>query len=201
MSKKVIYNQAKFLLGAAELKQLPEDEGNEVAFIGYSNSGKSSAINTITGIKGLARASKTPGRTQQINIFTLDENNRLADLPGHGYTKAPATVSKAWVEKVDAYLETRKCLRGFVLLMDIRHPLKKHDLHLIDWADQCKLPVHILLTKADKINRGPALDTLKKVQKSMAAHELVTVQLFSAHDNTGLEEAHEKLNEWLMVLL
>ncbi len=201
MSKKVIYNQAKFLLGAAELKQLPEDEGNEVAFIGYSNAGKSSAINTITGIKGLARASKTPGRTQQINIFTLDEKNRLADLPGHGYTKAPASVSKAWCEKVDAYLETRACLRGLILVMDIRHPLKKHDQHLLDWADQCELPVHILLTKSDKINRGPAISALKKVQKAVASYELVSVQLFSAHDNTGLEEAHKKLNEWLMVLL
>ncbi len=201
MSKKVIYNQAKFLLGAAELKQLPEDTGNEVAFIGYSNSGKSSAINTITGIKGLARASKTPGRTQQINIFTLDEKNRLIDLPGHGYTKAPPNISKAWGEKVDAYLETRECLRGLILVMDIRHPLKKHDLHLIEWAHRCKLPVHILLTKSDKINRGPALSTLKKVQKALDSRELVSVQLFSAHDQTGLEESHEKLNEWLMVLL
>lgn len=200
--KKVIYNQAEFLTSAAKLKQLPADKGNEVAFIGRSNAGKSSAINTITGIKGLARASKTPGRTQLINLFKLDDENRLVDLPGYGYTKAPASVSQHWLKTVNAYIETRKCLRGLVLVMDIRHPLKDQDQHLIDWAIESSLPVHILLTKADKLNRGPALNTLHKVQTEIKAHtDLISVQLFSSQDQIGLEEIYQKLNAWFELLL
>lgn len=191
------YNQAAFLLSAAELKQLPQDSGNEVAFIGRSNSGKSSAINTITGIKNLAIASKTPGRTQTINLFTLDENNRLVDLPGYGYTKAPITVSQRWMETVNNYLKTRKCLRGLILIMDIRHPLKEQDVRLLEWSVQCKLPVHILLTKSDKLKRNPALNTLKQVQEEINKYgDLVSVQLFSSHDQTGLDEACQKLDNW-----
>jgi GTP-binding protein len=193
-----IYNQAAFLLSAAELKQLPKDTGNEIAFIGRSNSGKSSAINTITGIKNLARASKTPGRTQTINLFNIDEHNRLVDLPGYGYTKAPVTVSQRWMEKVNEYLKTRKCLRALVLIMDIRHPLKEQDQRIIEWSAKCKLPIHILLTKSDKLKRSPALNTLKQVQQEIKKYgKLVTVQLFSSHDQTGLDEVHQKLDNWL----
>lgn len=200
--KKVIYNQAEFLLSAAELEQLPEDQGNEVAFIGRSNSGKSSALNTITCIKGLARTSKTPGRTQLINLFKLDEQNRLVDLPGYGYAKAPASVSRRWMERVNEYLETRKCLRGLILVMDIRHPLKEQDQRIIDWAAQCNLPVHILLTKADKLNRSPALNSLQNVRRAIKPHaDIISVQLFSSQDQTGLDEVYQKLNEWFMILL
>lgn len=202
MNDKVLYNQAEFLISAAELKQLPKDEGNEVAFIGRSNAGKSSAINSITSIKNLARTSKTPGRTQLINVFKLDDNNRLIDLPGYGYTKAPPSVSKQWMEKVNDYLQTRESLRGLVLLMDIRHPLKEQDLGIIDWATQCELPIHILLTKADKLNKGPAKNTLQKVKKELKPYaEMVTIQLFSAHKQEGIEEVHQILNQWFMLLL
>lgn len=192
------YNQAAFLLSAAELTQLPSDLGNEVAFIGRSNSGKSSAINTITGIKNLARASKTPGRTQTINLFNIGEHNRLVDLPGYGYTKAPAAVSNRWMEKVNEYLKTRECLRALVLIMDIRHPLKEQDQRILQWSAKCKLPVHILLTKADKLKRGPALTTLKQVQQQIKKYgKLVSVQLFSSHEQTGLDEIYQKLDNWL----
>jgi len=195
-----IYHQAAFLISAAELKQLPSDKGNEVAFVGCSNAGKSSAINTITGIKNLARASKTPGRTQFINLFALDEKNRLVDLPGYGYAKAPAAVSERWMKKVNQYLKSRKCLRGLILVMDIRHPLKEQDQHLIEWCVKCKLPIHILLTKADKLKRGPALNTLQQVQKALKKYgKLVSIQLFSSLDKTGLEEAYQKLNGWLAI--
>lgn len=195
---KSIYNRAAFLLSAVELDQLPNDKGSEIAFIGRSNSGKSSAINTITGIKNLARASKTPGRTQMINLFRLDDHNRLVDLPGYGYAKAPAVVSQRWMEKVNDYLQTRKCLHGLVLVMDIRHPLKEQDQRIIEWCAQCQLPVHILLTKADKLKRGPALNVLQQVQNAIAKYDsLITAQLFSSHDRTGLDIAHQKLTTWL----
>lgn len=195
-----IYNKAAFLLSAAELEQLPADRGKEVAFIGRSNAGKSSAINTITGIKGLARTSKTPGRTQFINLFAIDERNRLVDLPGYGYTKAPASVSQNWMKKVNQYLKTRKCLRGLILIMDIRHPLKEQDQRIIEWSVKCKLPIHILLTKADKLKQNPALGVLQQVKKAISRYnDLVTVQLFSSHDKTGLEEAYQKLNSWFAI--
>lgn len=195
-----IYNKAAFLLSAAELEQLPADRGKEVAFIGRSNAGKSSAINTITGIKGLARTSKTPGRTQFINLFAIDERNRLVDLPGYGYAKAPASVSQSWIKKVDQYLKTRRCLRGLILIVDIRHPLKEQDQRVIEWAVKCKLPIHILLTKADKLKQNPALGTLQQVKKAISQYgDLVTVQLFSSHDKTGLEEAYQKLDSWFTI--
>jgi GTP-binding protein len=164
---KNIYRQTTFLLSAAELKQLPADKGNEIALIGRSNAGKSSAINTITGIKNLARSSKTPGRTQTINLFNIDDNNRLVDLPGYGYTKAPLTVSKRWIATVNEYLKTRKCLRTLILVMDIRHPLQEPDVRLIEWSTTCELKVHVLLTKSDKLKRGAALNTLQNVQKQL----------------------------------
>ncbi|MCK4607842.1 MAG: YihA family ribosome biogenesis GTP-binding protein [Gammaproteobacteria bacterium] len=195
---KNIYNQAAFLISAAELKQLPADKGNEVAFIGCSNAGKSSAINAITNIKNLARASKTPGRTQMINLFALDDTNRLVDLPGYGYTKAPAAVSKRWMEKVNDYLKIRECLRGLILVMDVRHPLKEQDRRLLEWSAQCQLPIHILLTKSDKLKRGPGINTLRKVQAELNQYgDRVTIQLFSAHEHTGLDVAHQKLDNWL----
>ncbi len=193
------YNQATFLLSAPSMAELPSDTGIEVAFIGRSNAGKSSAMNTITGIKGLARTSKTPGRTQTMNLFVLDENRRLVDLPGYGYAKVPLAVKQRWQRVLHDYLERRVSLAGLVLVMDIRHPLKETDQQYIEWATIAEVPVHILLTKADKLSRGAALDTLQQVQNALQRYgELVTLQLFSSHDRTGLEEAIVQLNNWLM---
>jgi GTP-binding protein len=188
-----------FLLSVAQLKQLPPDEGIEIAFAGRSNAGKSSALNALTGIKGLARASKTPGRTQLINLFALDEQRRLVDLPGYGYAKVPEEVKIRWQQNLAKYLETRHCLVGLILLMDIRHPLKDLDYLLIDWAQQSQLPVHILLTKADKLTRGASAKVLQQVRNALSDYDTasISIQTFSALRNTGLDEARTKIAEWL----
>lgn len=193
------YSHCTFLTSAATLRDLTPDKGAEVAFIGRSNAGKSSAINTITGIRGLARISKTPGRTQLINLFALaDDSQRIVDLPGYGYAKVPVAIKERWQKTVNAYLQKRQCLRGLVLVMDIRHPLKELDQQLIMWAVDCHLPVHILLTKADKMKRGPAMTTLQQVKLALAEFEQwVSVQIFSSLNETGLQEVHEQLDVWL----
>lgn len=191
------YGDAKFLLSAPTLTELPGDVGIEIGFIGRSNAGKSSAMNTITGIKGLARTSKTPGRTQMINLFTLDDDKRLVDLPGYGYAKVPLAIKQRWQKTLTTYLEQRQSLKGLVMVMDVRHPLKESDQQLIVWATQSAVPVHILLTKSDKLNRGAAINTLLQVQKALEQFsDNVSVQLFSSHDKTGLEEAIELLDSW-----
>lgn len=196
---KPLYQNARYLISAAELKQLPKDTGIEVAFIGRSNAGKSSALNTITGIKGLARTSSTPGRTQMINLFELDENRRLVDLPGYGYAKAPRVLRDKWAENTNEYLKTRHCLKGLVLIMDIRHPLKDSDQHLIAWTLACDLPVHVLLTKADKLKSGAQKRTLHEVQEFLSQYgDAVTAQTFSSQDRNGLSDAQEKLDEWFV---
>jgi GTP-binding protein len=191
------FKQTTFLLSVAEVKQLPPDYGNEVAFVGYSNAGKSSAINTITGIKNLARTSKTPGRTQLINFFKLDDNTRLVDLPGYGYAKAAKTTSHRWQELINSYLENRRCLRGIVLIMDIRHPLKELDNYIIQWAIDYHLPVHILLTKVDKLTRNEAAKTLHKVEKHIESNTLVSIQTFSSLNHIGLDSARNKITSLL----
>ncbi|PHQ79649.1 MAG: YihA family ribosome biogenesis GTP-binding protein [Coxiella sp. (in: Bacteria)] len=198
MLTKPIYQKAKYLNSAAELKQLPQDEGVEVAFIGRSNAGKSSALNTITGIKGLARTSQTPGRTQMINLFELDSDRRLVDLPGYGYAKAPRVMREKWIKNTNEYLRSRDCLKGLVLVMDIRHPLKDSDQHLIEWTLSCHLPIHVLLTKADKLKSGAKKRTLREVSDFLHAQygDAVTVQIFSSQDRCGLDEAQEKLDDW-----
>ncbi len=198
MATQFFYQNATFLKSAAKLEQLPQDSGWEVAFIGRSNAGKSSALNTITGIKGLARTSATPGRTQMINLFTLDDQRRLVDLPGYGYAKAPRVIKERWEQNTNKYLETRQCLRGLVLIMDIRHPLKEIDQELIAWAVKCEVPLHILLTKADKLKSAPARSTFKKVEEALNVYgNRISLQLFSSNDRTGLEEARERLDGWL----
>jgi GTP-binding protein len=194
--KRPHYNNATFLLSSPTINELPADEGIEVAFIGRSNAGKSSALNTITGIKGLARTSKTPGRTQMINLFTLDEGRRLVDLPGYGYAKVPLAIKHRWQKYINEYLQTRSCLKGLILIMDIRHPLKEYDQNCIEWAVHSDLPIHILLTKADKLSRGAAINTLVDVRKALAMMHNVTVQLFSSLNRTGLEEALMQLDNW-----
>ncbi|MBB71809.1 MAG: YihA family ribosome biogenesis GTP-binding protein [Legionellales bacterium] len=195
-----LYRKAKFLLSAAKLSQLPADEGFEVAFAGRSNAGKSSAINAITNITGLARTSKTPGRTQLINIFDLEPQRRLVDLPGYGYAKVPEAVKRRWQHTLAEYLQERRCLRGIVLLMDIRHPLKDFDVQMLEWAYQAQLPVHILLTKSDKLGSGASKAALHKVEQAVRdMGELVSVQRFSALKKTGIDEAVEQLNDWFRV--
>ncbi|BCA93877.1 putative GTP-binding protein EngB [Legionella antarctica] len=191
------YSKAVFLKSAARVDQLPEDSGYEVAFAGRSNAGKSSALNCLTTIKSLARTSKTPGRTQLINLFTLDEERRLVDLPGYGYAKVALQVKLEWQKHLAHYLEARNSLKGLVLLMDIRHPLKELDQMMIDWALNRQLPVHILLTKSDKLSKSDVKNCLLKVRKhyDLAKH-IITVQSFSSLKKEGVDELISSLNQW-----
>ena len=169
-----------------------------MAFAGRSNAGKSSAINSLTNNKKLAKTSKTPGRTQLINFFELSENQRLVDLPGYGFAKVPLAVKREWTKQLENYLQNRQCLRGLILLMDIRHPLQPFDQQMLDWALQASMPVHILLTKADKLKRGPASATLLQVRASLKeSADLVSVQLFSALKHDGHKELIAVLDRWL----
>lgn len=191
------YTQASFLKSAARVEHLPADEGFEVAFAGRSNAGKSSALNCLTGIKQLARTSKTPGRTQLINLFTLDDQRRLVDLPGYGYAQVAQQVKLDWQKNLAHYLEVRQCLKGLVLLMDCRHPLKELDKMMVDWSLNRELPVHILLTKADKLSRGDVKNAVIKVRRHyQLMEEFVTVQAFSSLKKEGVDELITKLNEW-----
>lgn len=199
MTQKVIhFNQITFLTSAQNLSGCPPDTGIEVAFAGRSNAGKSSAINTLTGNKRMARTSKTPGRTQLLNFFTLTEQQRLVDLPGYGFAKVPIAVKEKWQRHLEEYLRQRQSLQGMVLLMDCRHPLQDYDRMMLSWAQSCTMPVHILLTKADKLKRGPANTTLLTVKKELESmQELVSIQLFSSLKRTGLDPLKEKLSNWL----
>lgn len=192
-----LYRRATFLTSAARLSQTPADEGFEVAFAGRSNAGKSSAINALCDHKSLARTSKTPGRTQLLNFFELDAARRLVDLPGYGYAKVSEGIKREWQGVLAAYLEQRECLNGLVLMMDIRHPLKPFDIQMLQWADHIGLPVHVLLTKADKLKNGPAKSALLKVRSELGGiNEGFSVQTFSALKKQGIDEAHHKLDEW-----
>jgi GTP-binding protein len=193
-----LLRQATFLTSAPRLSACPPTINYEVAFAGRSNAGKSSAINTLTNQRQLARASKTPGRTQLLNYFSLDEERCLVDLPGYGYAAVPLAVKEAWQKELENYLLKRDSLQGLIVLMDIRHPLQKYDEMLLNWAQKRNLRVHILLTKADKLNRSPALAALQSMQKQLKAKNLVaSVQLFSALRRMGLEDAAQVLGEWL----
>ena len=193
------FRGAHFLRSAAMLADCPPDFGAEVAFAGRSNAGKSSALNALTGQGKLARTSKTPGRTRLLNFFSLGSDRRLVDLPGYGYARVPKAMKEDWDRHLAAYLQARRSLRGLVLLMDIRHPLQDFDRHMLHWAGQVALPVHVLLTKADKLNRGPAQAALLGVRRELARQErsAVTVQTFSAHAHLGIAELADRLDEWL----
>lgn len=194
------YRQAEFWLSIDKLSQLPADTGKEVAFAGRSNSGKSSSINTITEQNSLARTSKTPGRTQQIIFFRLDDEHRLVDLPGYGYAKVSEVVKLNWQKTVEGYLMQRQCLAGIVLTMDVRHPLKEFDQQMIAWCEQVRMPLHILLTKSDKLKRGAAADALRGVQQFLKEFDFESsVQLFSSLKKTGVENAVTVLNSWLQM--
>jgi len=199
--KTINFQSVTFLLSAPTLQQCPEDIGCEVAFAGRSNAGKSSAINSLTRNRGLARTSKTPGRTQLINHFEIEPGKRLVDLPGYGYAKVPKAIKAKWDHHLAEYLQMRRSLAGLVLLMDIRHPLQDYDQQMLNWAAEAGLPVHILLTKADKLKRGPAKNALLGVDKLLRDMDpgctLLTVQIFSSLKKIGLEELENQLNTWL----
>jgi GTP-binding protein len=199
MSNPINFHKAVFAQSAPSIRECPPEEGLEVAFAGRSNAGKSSAINALTNNHKLARTSKTPGRTQLINFFTLSENQRLVDLPGYGYAKVSRDLKEQWQRYLSEYLQNRRCLAGLVLLMDIRHPLQEFDTTMLEWATAAGMPVHILLTKADKLSRGAAGSTLIKVRNTLKSAEVnrVSVQCFSSLNHTGIEELKAKLGEWL----
>lgn len=188
------------MLAAHRISQLPADHGAEVAFAGRSNAGKSSALNTLTGHKGLARTSKTPGRTQQMVTFSLPPaaggasgpDLRLIDLPGYGYAKVPLEMREHWKLEIDAYLHQRRSLRGLVLIVDIRHPLKEFDRTMLEFCFATQLPCHLLLTKADKLSRGQATQALATLRKQFVDESLhATAQIFSSSVGTGVEEARQ----------
>ncbi len=193
------YSETKFVLSAISLDGCPGDSAAEVAFAGRSNAGKSSAINAICRQSRLARTSKTPGRTQMLNFFAVPgtAGRYLVDLPGYGYAKVPLAVKQRWQREMQRYLNGRDQLRGLVLLGDIRHPLKKFDRQMIDWAQGAGLPLHLLLTKADKMKRNPAHNIMAGVRKELSGRGALEVQLFSATAGIGLEQARERLDSWL----
>lgn len=186
--------QAQFLMSCASLAQCPRDGRPELAFAGRSNSGKSSALNALCGRKGLARVSKTPGRTQLINLFDLPGGGRLVDLPGYGFAQVPGEIRRDWARMVGQYVEERPSLQGLVLIMDCRHPLTDYDQQMLAWIKLGQRPCHVLLTKSDKLGFGAGKTTLLKVKKDITAQGVnASVQLFSANAGTGVEEARDAL--------
>ena len=198
-AKSLSFNSARFLVSASRLEECPADHGAEVAFAGRSNAGKSSAINTITTNGKLARTSKTPGRTRLINFFSLNrENCRLVDLPGYGYAKVSRDMKDDWQKHLGHYLNDRRCLRGLVLVMDIRHPLTEFDQMMVEWCDHNKLPLMILCTKADKLKSGQAKTAMMGIARKLEGVGcLEHLVMFSATSKRGLDEAREALTYWL----
>lgn len=197
-----LLERARYLLSAHNARQLPPDEGAEVAFAGRSNAGKSSALNALTRQNALARVSKTPGRTQQLVYFQVTPEAHLVDLPGYGYAKVPIPLKLHWQQHLEAYLSSRNALAGVVLMMDIRHPLTDFDRLMLDWAQASQLPIHVLLTKADKLAYGAAKNALLKTRKEILDGwgDVATLQLFSAPKRQGVEEAQLVLAGWLGLL-
>jgi len=192
-----LYQKARFLLSSPHAEKLPNDVGWEVAFAGRSNTGKSSAINCLTQQKSLARTSKTPGRTQHLVCFELDPDRRFIDLPGYGYAKVPEKIKRQWQTMIDHYLTHRQSLQGIVLMMDCRHPMRPFDEQMLVWQQHAGIPMHILLTKADKLTRGAASSVLLQLQKTLKGQPQTSVQLFSATKKQGLPSAYAILNQWL----
>jgi len=192
------YRRASFLISAGSAKQFPKDSGIEVAFAGRSNAGKSSAINCLCDHNNLAKTSKTPGRTRLINFFSLDEKRRLVDLPGYGYAKVPEAMKLEWEKLMEQFLMQQNTLRGLVIIADIRHALKDYDLQMLEWCQRYQLPAHLLLTKADKLKRGPQQAALLQAKKQLEQYQLdASAQIFSATKKTGVAELAKKLNSWL----
>lgn len=191
------YAKTHFVTSAPDIHHLPADNGVEIAFAGRSNAGKSSALNALTNQKNLARTSKTPGRTQLINLFEVVPDCRLVDLPGYGFAQVPEEVKRKWQKSLGEYLHKRESLKGIVILMDIRHPLKDLDQQMIDWAVQSQLPVLLVLTKADKLAFGAQKKQLNIVKEAILPFQGdITVIVFSALKRTGLELLKQKLDQW-----
>jgi len=196
MSKR--YRETRFVMSVPGPNALPDDSGREVAFAGRSNSGKSSVINAVTDQKGLARTSKTPGRTQSINVFNVGEHSRLIDLPGYGYAKVPERVKQHWQRELPRYLAERRSLVALVVIMDARHPLREYDHQMLEWCVQSGVPCHAVLTKADKLKHGKALNALRGVRSELEAeYPQTSAQLFSAVKRSGVAELHSQLDYWL----
>jgi GTP-binding protein len=190
-------SRARFALSANAWRQFPDDSVAEVAFAGRSNAGKSSALNTLTG-RGLAHTSKTPGRTQLINYFHLDEGRFLVDLPGYGYARVPEKVKRHWQGLLEGYLQKREPLVGLILIMDARHPLKPLDIQMLDWFGVTGKPIHVLLSKADKLGQSQAMQTLRAARQQLSSHyPACTVQLFSSLKRVGMDEAQTVITAWL----
>jgi len=191
------YITADFVMSSPDLKHCPRDDLPEVAFCGRSNAGKSSVLNRIANNKGLAKVSRTPGRTRLINFFNVKTGGRIADLPGYGYAKAGKTEQRAWQKAVNRYLSLRENLVGLVLITDIRHPDQPLDNDLLKWAIASQIPVRLLLNKADKISKNKQAVALKKARERFMKNGLVTTQTFSALKGTGTDELNSTLHEWL----
>jgi GTP-binding protein len=202
MTKTLKYSTAHYTTSAPSINQCPPDAGSEVAFAGRSNAGKSSALNALTGNRKLARTSKTPGRTQLINFFELSEQQRLVDLPGYGFAKVPKAMKQKWDRHLAEYLQKRTSLKGLILLSDIRQALQPYDWQMLSWAKQAAMPVHILLTKADKMNRGPAQNIMLKIRNELDKEgfgDAVSIQTFSATKKEGIKPLETVLNAWLEI--
>ncbi len=192
------YHATHFLTSTPDLARAPPDRGREVAFAGRSNAGKSSALNALVGHRGLARVSRTPGRTRLLNFFEVAPGLRLVDLPGYGYAKVPRAVKARWERSLEDYLGRRRSLRGLVLVMDIRHPLGAADDTLLRWCAVAALPVHVLLTKADKLGHGAGKATLLKVLREQSGRNpSLSAQLFSAPQRIGIDDLVDGLDRWL----
>lgn len=197
------FPETRFIKSAHKARQFPPDSGREVAFAGRSNAGKSSAINSIVGRRALARTSKTPGRTQLINFFGLDDERRIIDLPGYGFARVPAEVRNHWQDLMQAYFRDRESLAGVMLIVDIRRGPGDYDRQMLNWAMASACPVHILLTKSDKLKRGGVVRALREAETMLArdyAHSAkasLSLQAFSSLKNTGVEDAREVVLEWL----
>ena len=191
------FRVARYLMGAAKLEQLPPDEGIEVALAGRSNAGKSTALNAITDQKSLAKTSKTPGRTQLINLFVINESCRITDLPGYGFAKVSKDQKAQWQKTLSKYLQERQCLKALVVFMDIRHPLKETDKQMVQWAVAASIPVHVVLSKADKLKSGARKTALLTANKRLARiSDQITSQVFSATSKLGLEDLINKIASW-----
>lgn len=199
MTSHLNFHQVHFLTSAPNIRFLPSDEGIEVAFAGRSNAGKSSALNVLCQQTNLARTSKTPGRTQQINVFQIDESRRLIDLPGYGYAKVPIAMKEAWQRSLAEYLQKRQSLRGLVVLMDIRHPYRDTDQELIRWAVASDLPVLVVLTKADKLKSGARKTRLLEAKEASLAFmgDVDVIALSSTH-RLGIDQLSQKLSQWFL---
>ncbi|OBX08699.1 GTP-binding protein [Gallibacterium salpingitidis] len=194
---KLNYHKTRFLMSAANITQLPADAGVEIAFAGRSNAGKSTALNTLANQKTLAKTSKTPGRTQLINLFEVSENYKIVDLPGYGYAAVPEKLKLQWQKSLSEYLQKRECLGGVVILMDIRHPLKDLDQQMIQWAVNAELPILLLLTKADKLSQSERSKQLKLVREAILPFQGdIQVEAFSSLNRLGVDKLAQKLDSW-----